>query len=115
MFSKYDAIDDKLDTKHFPYLAGRQSIPQYQRTAPTSARYGQWHKERGQQVQYRSSGPRIIVYIVGGVTYSETRVAYEITRDKKPWEVIIGSDQLLSPRKFLENLSKLSQPPTYSE
>lgn len=110
-----DAIEDKLDSKHFPFLAGRQSMPQYQRAAPTSARYGQWHKDRGQQVQYRSSGPRIIVFIVGGMTYSETRVAYEISRDKKPWEVIVGSDQLLTPRKFLDNLAKLSQAPSYSE
>jgi len=109
-----DAIEDKLDPKHFPFLAGRQSMPQYQRAAPTSARYGQWHKERGQQVQYRS-GPRIIVFIVGGCTYSEARVAYEVTRDKKTWEVVIGSDQLLTPKKFLENLSKLNQPPSYSE
>ncbi|PIO76176.1 Sec1 family protein [Teladorsagia circumcincta] len=44
-----DAIDDKLDTKHFPFLAGRQTNQPFR--APTSARYGQWHKERGQQAQ----------------------------------------------------------------
>uniref|UniRef100_A0A183E9Q4 Syntaxin binding protein 1a n=1 Tax=Gongylonema pulchrum TaxID=637853 RepID=A0A183E9Q4_9BILA len=82
-----DAIDDKLDMKHFPFLAGRQVNPTYR--APTSARYGQWHKERGHQTSYRS-GPRLIVFIVGGVTYSEMRVAYEVTKDKKPWEVVIG-------------------------
>lgn len=58
-----------------------------------SARYGQWHKERGQQTQYRS-GPRLIVFIVGGLTYSEMRCAYEVTKDKKPWEVIIGERSL---------------------
>lgn len=82
-----DAIDDKLDARHFPFLAGRQISTGYR--APTSARYGQWHKERGQQSSLRS-GPRLIVFIVGGVTYSEMRAAYEVTKDKKPWEVIIG-------------------------
>lgn len=101
-----DAIDDKLDMKHFPFLAGRQVNPTYR--APTSARYGQWHKERGHQLSYRS-GPRLIVFIVGGVTYSEMRVAYEVTKDKKPWEVVIGSDQLINPVTFLENLRGLNK------
>uniref|UniRef100_F1L0Y2 Acetylcholine regulator unc-18 n=1 Tax=Ascaris suum TaxID=6253 RepID=F1L0Y2_ASCSU len=102
-----DAIDDKLDMKHFPFLSGRQMNPTYR--APTSARYGQWHKERGHQTSYRA-GPRLIVFVVGGVTYSEMRAAYEVTKEKKPWEIIIGSDQLLTPTSFLENLRGLNKP-----
>uniref|UniRef100_A0A1I7ZWD4 Syntaxin binding protein 1a n=1 Tax=Steinernema glaseri TaxID=37863 RepID=A0A1I7ZWD4_9BILA len=102
-----DAVDDRLDQKHFPYLSGRQNQSGYR--APTSARYGQWHKERGQPTQYRS-GPRLIIFIVGGVTYSEMRAAYEVTSDKKPWEVIIGSDQIITPEKFLNNLRELNKP-----
>ncbi|CAJ0935476.1 unnamed protein product, partial [Mesorhabditis belari] len=99
-----DAIDDKLDLKHFPFLAGRQVNTAYR--APTSARYGQWHKERGQGNTQRS-GPRVIVFIIGGLTYSEMRAAYEVTREKKPWEVIIGSDQIITPDRFLTNLKEL--------
>lgn len=101
-----DAIDDKLDSRHFPFLSGRQANPSYR--APTSARYGQWHKERGHQSSFRS-GPRLIIFIVGGVTFSEMRAAYEVTKDKKPWEVIIGSDQILTPTSFLENLRILNK------
>lgn len=64
--------------------------------APTSARYGQWHKERGQQSQMRS-GPRLIVYIVGGATFSEMRAAYEVSAAKRPWEVIIGRSLVDEP------------------
>ncbi|GMT05231.1 hypothetical protein PENTCL1PPCAC_27405, partial [Pristionchus entomophagus] len=102
-----DACDDKLDPKHFPFLSGKPSSQTYR--APTSARYGQWHNERGQQKANRSV-PRLIIFIVGGVTYSEMRVAYEISKDKKPWEVVIGSDQIITPDQFLSNLRELNKP-----
>ncbi|GMT01255.1 hypothetical protein PENTCL1PPCAC_23429, partial [Pristionchus entomophagus] len=102
-----DACDDKLDPKHFPFLNGKPSSQTAR--APTSARYGQWHKERGQHQAFRS-GPRIIIFIVGGVTYSEMRVAYEVSKDKKPWEVVIGSDQIITPDQFVSNLRDLNKP-----
>jgi len=101
-----DAIEDKLDIKHFPFLAGRQVTQPYR--APTSARYGQWHKD--QRYSQMRSGPRLIVFIVGGVTYSEMRCAYEVTRAQKAWEIVIGADQILTPEKFLGNLRDLSKP-----
>ena len=61
----------------------------------TSARYGQWHKERGgagaagAQTSVKS-GPRLMVFLVGGVTYSELRCAYELNAVNKNWDVIIG-------------------------
>ncbi|CAH0767118.1 unnamed protein product [Bemisia tabaci] len=99
-----DCIEDKLDLKHFPFLGGRAASSGYH--APTSARYGHWHKDKGQQTV--KNVPRLIVFIVGGVSYSEIRCAYEVTNAIKTWEVIIGSSHILTPEDFLNNLANLS-------
>ena len=54
-----------------------------------SNRYGNWHKDPSKAVSQKNV-PRLIVFILGGATYSEFRIGYEVTADKKNWEVIIG-------------------------
>lgn len=130
-----DCIEEKLDARHFPFLAGRaQSGGGYH--APTrydtiesisfqninylifdlvsstclcvfSARYGHWHKDKAQTAI--KNVPRIIVFIVGGVSFSEMRCAYEVTAAVKNWEVIVGSSHILTPEIFLSDLVSLSK------
>lgn len=98
-----DIIENKLEEKHFPFLAGRSAA--MPRTAPSSVRYN-WHKEKSATAV--KNMPRLLLFVVGGITYSEMRAAYEVTKSGKNWEVIIGSTHILTPKEFLSDLRNLS-------
>lgn len=102
-----DSLQEKLNEKMFNYLpvarAGSVSSG-YSGGVGQSARYGQWHKGQSNA----RSCPRLIVFIMGGVTYSEMRTAYEVKAANKDWDIIIGSTHIIKPQDFLSMLRKLS-------
>ncbi|ODM98285.1 Syntaxin-binding protein 1 [Orchesella cincta] len=94
------ALEDNLDKRLFPFQLNRLSETGYR--VPTSTRYG-WHN----QGSLPRNRPKIIIFVMGGVTYSEIRSAYEVNSQQNDYEVIIGSTHIITPQRFLENLKEL--------
>jgi len=97
-------IDGRLDPKKYPALGGQQ----LQATADSSSkRYGL--KSNGGPTN-QANKSRVIVFVMGGICYSECRVAYEVTQEKRNFEVIIGSSQIFTPEEFLNEVKTLTDP-----
>ncbi|ESO02474.1 hypothetical protein HELRODRAFT_66166, partial [Helobdella robusta] len=101
-----DAIEEKLNIQKFPFLTGGSRSAGMGAAPVRYARYGQWHKDRSPSTF--KSGPRLIVFIVGGVSYSEMRCAYEVSQAAKNFDVLIGSTNILTPVGFLSCLKDLT-------
>ncbi|XP_014798895.1 PREDICTED: syntaxin-binding protein 3 isoform X1 [Calidris pugnax] len=99
-----DAIENKLDSKEWPYSS--QCPPTWNGSGAVSAR----HKPRASYKDERKSSARLIIFVIGGVTHSEMRSAYEVSQAYKSCEVVIGSTHILTPRRLLDEVKSLSKP-----
>lgn len=113
-------IDGTIDQSLFPNYASknvrqkslRRDTAEAVKEVPKLRVYKtQWHKKStggANAAPKPPSGPPIIIFIVGGMTYSEIRSAYEIaeTFDR---EVYIGSTHIITPDKFVKDLSNLDK------
>jgi syntaxin-binding protein 1 len=90
-----DASSNTLSNTDFPFIKEPSSAPSTNKKEEVSLRKGsqpRWAnkgKERKSEIS-NSGGDRIIIFIAGGITYSEMRCVYEISQ-KLNREVILGN------------------------
>ncbi|CAL1594072.1 unnamed protein product [Knipowitschia caucasica] len=99
-----DAVENKLDTREWPHQS--ECPAAWNGSGAVSAR--QKHKGSSQDER---RGARLIIFIIGGLSHSEMRCAYEVTQAVKSCQVIIGSSHILTPSSLLEDIKALSKGP----
>uniref|UniRef100_A0A8C4VRQ9 Syntaxin binding protein 2 n=1 Tax=Gopherus evgoodei TaxID=1825980 RepID=A0A8C4VRQ9_9SAUR len=103
-----DIIEDRLDRELWPFVS--DPVPSTSSQAAVSACFGHWHKNKP-AAEYRT-GPRLLIYVLGGVSMSDMCCAYEVTQASEgKWEVVIGSSHILTPKRFLDDVQTLHQLP----
>ncbi len=92
--------------------ATRRGVESARKKSDTSSR---WNKSSGSDRGSASSGTsaafgggRCIVFMLGGLAYSEIRVAREVMKSEST-EIIIGSTAFVSPKEYMNELESLGE------
>ncbi|GCC32004.1 hypothetical protein chiPu_0010464 [Chiloscyllium punctatum] len=97
------SIANKLNSLEWPHCSGCSSA--WNGSGAVSARQG-----NKSNIQDDRRGVKLIIFIIGGVTYSEIRSAYEVSQSNvKHCEVIVGSTHILTPTRLLDDLQNLNK------
>ncbi|KAJ3416988.1 vacuolar sorting protein VPS33/slp1 [Chytridiales sp. JEL 0842] len=66
-------------------------------------------KNESEQEDLRKNGPRIILFIMGGMTFSELKAAHVVMTEQKR-DIVIGSTHTINPHYFVDTLKSLHRP-----
>ncbi|KAF9111852.1 vacuolar sorting protein VPS33/slp1 [Mortierella sp. AM989] len=81
-------------------IQARKTVRSLRSAQPTFHHKGRRNEPQG----------RIILFIAGGVTYSEIRLAYESAAAHN-WDILIGSTHIITPSTFMEDMRMLRNGP----
>ncbi|KAF5315993.1 hypothetical protein D9758_015075 [Tetrapyrgos nigripes] len=107
-------VASKLDTSLFPYVkdapsaapaASSRSTTPVQTTSLRSQKPA-WHRAARPNAGNESRG-RLLVFMAGGMTYSEIREMYQLSNSLNK-DIYIGSTHTLTPRQFVDDLKVVS-------
>jgi hypothetical protein len=107
------SLEGKLSAVEFPQ-AGESASPPAPAAAPKARSKASW-ASHGKAKETSSAGelapragPRLIIFVIGGMCHSEVRAAYELSK-KYQRDVVIGSTELFEPAAYVQLLKSLSE------
>ena len=103
-----DYMKGTLDPTAFPFVKAEHSnngIPENTSQAPLRLVKSTWARNRPSAAEPRQ---RIIVFMAGSATYSESRACYEVSRGSFR-DVFLGSSHMTTPMSFLNQISRMRE------
>ncbi|EGD74180.1 syntaxin binding protein 2 [Salpingoeca rosetta] len=97
-----DDDDDNVQSSRGQWAQGKNTKRGQRKV--TASKTGGAHTDR----------PRLIIVVLGSISYSEMRCVYEVA-DAAGWDIYIGSHGILSPSEFVEAIEQLDKPRAASE
>ncbi|KAK9767638.1 syntaxin binding protein 1 [Basidiobolus ranarum] len=107
-----NAIHNNLDSSLYPFVRKPENTnapvePKFSTTSLRSAK-GSWQRNSHQNVSTAPTG-KILIFVAGGLTYSEIRSIYELANATNR-EIYIGTTHIITPTQFMQDLSNLRSP-----
>jgi syntaxin-binding protein 1 len=120
-----ELVANQLSIEDYPSVIPMPAMPAVSTSAASARRRkaeGSARKKKGATDKWSRAGStqsasgtaanyscgRSIVFMVGGVSYSELKVAREVM-EKESREIVMGSTKFVSPSNFMDDLSTLSE------
>lgn len=99
-----DLVSGELPTDSFPAIGPTQSAPTQQviESKRTRKIVG---TETNKQMNFK--GGRVMVFVAGGISYTELRTCNEFEKEHKR-EMIIGGSHIINPKKFVQTVANLA-------
>lgn len=106
-----DLINNALDKELFPYLNASEAISEKAAAKKAASLFvaepGKNSNNAAADAAAVADGRDVILFVVGGVSYSECRVPYEVMSDHGR-NVFLGSTTIYQPQEFVRQLQHLS-------
>jgi syntaxin-binding protein 1 len=102
-------VNGTLDREQYPYtlapdqletIQARKTVRSLRSAQPTFHHKGRRNEPQG----------RLIIFIAGGMSYSEIRTAYEMAAANN-WDILIGSTHITTPPSFMDDMRMLRNGP----
>jgi len=106
-------VEGKLPTDKFPFVkegsSPKSEVSDKSGISMRKSDKPRWASDKSKKKsEINTSGPRFIVFIAGGATFSEIRTIYDVAASTKK-EILIGATNTLTPAQFVAAMKELQK------